>query len=148
MTETPLERWPLWRRKKAATMPAMLFLPLTDLVAHTSSRLKQCCTYALPRFPLEWNTNTERARNFINNQIKNWPVVPTWNQAAGDLCDYATSPSVGIGTSGIQLRECYAHLVTISSHGIAQSGLERPEPGLVVPPLEKPLAENGLANLL
>ena len=39
-------------------------------------------------------------------------------------------------------------LFTIADHGIGQSVLERSEPGLVVPPLEEPLADNRLADLL
>ena len=45
---------------------------------------------------------------------------------------------------------CCGHggLFTIADHGIGQSVLERSEPGLVVPPLEEPLADNRLADLL
>jgi hypothetical protein len=41
-----------------------------------------------------------------------------------------------------------SHLFMVSNQSIAQTVLERAEPGLVILPLEKPISENRLANLL
>jgi hypothetical protein len=48
------------------------------------------------------------------------------------------------------LWSCCGHggLFTIADYCIGQSVLERSEPGLVVPPLQEPLADNRLADLL
>jgi len=42
---------------------------------------------------------------------------------------------------------CHQSLFTVAGQGIAQTILERAEPGLVVPPLEKSLPEDRLAHL-
>ena len=53
-----------------------------------------------------------------------------------------------LALSGTVVPDSYRGLFTITCQRIAQSILERTEPGLVVPPLEGPVAEDRLADLL
>jgi hypothetical protein len=49
---------------------------------------------------------------------------------------------------GDDLIRCHQGLVTVADQCIVQTILKRAELGFVVPPLDKPIAENRLANLL